>query len=320
MKTSDSAIKTLFFKFSFAACLAALLAFAPTVAAQTALSKRTQILYLGETAVKINVYERPGGGVTFVAPHYNEQIARRTAVEAVEKRGGRLIEIESTDGRGNPARNLSFRLDGKIYTIDPNRIFTSNGRGCGGFSSENERAVKKFAEAFLKIVLSPDGGNRLREGEKFIVAVHNNSDVDGKAAGQKAADLTAEAFAKNIGPNPAAHASFAEQAAGVYLSNTEADADNFVFLSAPPLIGYFAAQDFNVVAQKTAGELRSKNCRVDDGSLSVFAGQAGIPYICLEADAKTGERRQRQMIASVYELLRRMAETDGKSGAAALIQ
>jgi hypothetical protein len=304
-------MKALCLKFSFAVCFAALSFAAPPVAAQTvAPGKQTKILYLGETAVRINIYEKAGGSVTFVAPHYNEQIARRVAAEAVEKRGGRLVEIESTDGRGNPARNLTFRLGGKIYTIDPNRIFTPNGRACGGFSFENERAVRKFAEAFLKIVLSPDGGNRLRAGEKFIVAVHNNSDVDGKAASLKGVDLTANAYAKSISPNRAAHDLFAEQAAGVYLSNEEADADNFVFLSAPPsFIGYFAAQSFNVVAQKSARELQSKNCRVDDGSLSVFAGQAGIPYICLEADAKTGAARQRQMIESVYRLLPQIAES-----------
>ncbi|MDQ3798189.1 MAG: hypothetical protein M3384_01955 [Acidobacteriota bacterium] len=301
-------MKALCLGFSFAFCFVAMLFAAPPVTAQTgAASRQTKILYLGETAVKVNVYEKPGDSVTFVAPHYNEQIARRAAAEAVERRGGRLVEIESTDARGNPARNLNFRLGGKTYTVDPNRIFTPNGRACGGFSFESERAVRKFAEAFLKLVLSPDGENNLREGERFIVAVHNNSDVDGKAASLRAVDLTASAYARNIGANRAAHASFAEQAAGVYLSNAETDADNFIFLSAPPsFIGYFAAQNFNVVAQKAARELQSKNCRVDDGSLSVFAGQAGISYICLEADAITGAPRQRRMIESVYGLLRQI--------------
>jgi hypothetical protein len=311
-------MKTLCLKFSFALCFAASLLFgSPTPAgaqdseAAAMATKQTKILYLGETAVKINIYEKPGGdSVTFVAPHYNEEIARRAAVEALEKRGGRLVEIESRDERGYPSRHLTLRLGGKIYAVDPNRIFTPNGRACGGFSFAGERAaVEKFAAAFLKIVLSPDGENDLRAGEKFIVAVHNNSDVGGKAASERTADLTAAAYAKNINPHRAAPGSFAEQAAGVYLSNAETDPDNFVFLSAPlSFIGFFAAQNFNVVAQKQPRELQSKNCRVDDGSLSVYAAQNGIPYICLEADAKTGGVRQRQMIESVYELWRRLAE------------
>lgn len=268
-----------------------------SVGALAATTKLTQKFLLGETEVKINVYEKEGSRVTFVSPHHNEQIARRLAKEFIDKNGGRLVEIESFDERGNPSRYIKFTLNGKSYSIDPNRIFTENGRRCSGFSAEIIPIIKKFAEDFLKIVLSEDAQN-LREGERFIVAVHNNTDVDTKDLSAQPNDLTASAFVR-LGNS--SHG-FQEQADGVYLSNSEDDADNFIFVSSPKYISYFAEKGFNVVVQKNANKLRSEKCSVDDGSFSVFSAQNNIQYICLEANSLTGAFRQREMFEAVYRL------------------
>jgi hypothetical protein len=265
-----------------------------TMAAAT---KLTQKFLLGETEVKINVYEKEGSRVTFVSPHHNEQIARRLAQEYIEKNGGRLVEIESFDEKGNPSRNLKFTLNGKIFNIDPNRIFTDNGRRCGGIAPEIAPTVKKFADDLLKIILSEDAKS-LREGERFIVAVHNNTDVDAKDIMSQPNDLTASAFVK---VKNSSHG-FQEQAEGVYLSNSEDDPDNFIFVSTPKYVSYFAEKGFNVVIQKNAGKLRSEKCSVDDGSFSVFSAQNNIQYICLEADNLNGAFRQREMFEALYQL------------------
>jgi hypothetical protein len=131
------------------------------------------------------------------------------------------------------------------------------------------------------------------------VAVHNNTDVDTKAEQSRTGDLTAAAFVKGR----TMHAEFYEQAEGVYLSNLEEDADNFVFLSGTQLVGYFAERGFNAVVQKSAARLNSKMCSIDDGSLSVYSAQARVPYICLEADGVTGSLRQRAMFDAVYLLV-----------------
>ena len=284
------------------------LLFPAQVSAQDSIVKKTHILLLGETRVKVNVYEKNGAPVTFVAPHFNERLAGKLARESIAKNGGRFVEIESFNQNGVPARQLDFNFKGKFYSIDPNRIYTADGRRCGGYSSEIERAVKRFADKFLKILLAPDGKS-LRKGERFIIAVHNNNDVDDKAAHQKAGDLTATAFVKNIGFSRALHGAFQAQAAGAYLSNQENDQDNFVFLSSTQFIGFFVEKGFNVVVQKSASELQSGGCNTDDGSLSVFSSLADIPYICLEADAQSGGERQKRMIESVYQL----SETIGDS-------
>lgn len=264
----------------------------------TALTKTTQKFLLGETEVKINIYEKEGRKITFVAPHFNEQIANNLAKKYVEKYGGRLVEIESYTENGIPSRYLKFRYNNKFYSIDPNRIFTENGRICSGISGEIEVSVKTFAENFLKIIFS-EGAEILRAEERFIVAVHNNNDVDTKKTSAKFGDLTASSFTKF---RKTSHG-FQDQADGVYLSNLEEDIDNFIFVSTSKYISYFAEKGFNVVVQKNSGKLFSKQCSIDDGSLSVFSAQNNIQYICLEADGLTGLSRQQDMFEAVYSLI-----------------
>jgi len=271
------------------------------VNANAATIKTTRALPLGDSRVSVNIYENPGASVTFFAPHHNEQIGLNLAKDYVNRNGGRLIEIESTDERGVPMRYVKFTAGGKNYTIDPNRIYTDNGRSCN-VASEVRDSVKTFAGELLKIILDADG-KTLRSGERFIVAVHNNTDVSSKNSSAQSADLTAVAFIRAQSTDNLRHGAFEAQADGVFLSNTETDEDNFIFLSTPAHIGYFAEKGFNVVVQKPAAKLQSKQCTVDDGSLSVYSGQAAIPYICLEADGTGGFARQRQMLEAVYALL-----------------
>jgi hypothetical protein len=271
------------------------------VSANAAMVKTTHKIRLGASEISVNVYENTGAQVTFFAPHYNEQTGTNIAKEYVARNGGRLIEIESKDERGKPQRHIKFSYNGKNYTIDPNRIYTDNGRGCSS-AAEISQTVKIFADELLKIILDADGRS-LRGGERFIVAVHNNTDVSSKAENVQNADLTAVAFIKAQSTGTIPRGAFEAQADGVFLSNTETDEDNFIFLSTPAYIGYFAEKGFNVVVQKPASRLESKQCSVDDGSLSVFSALASIPYICLEADAVTGFARQSRMFEAVYGLL-----------------
>lgn len=277
------------------------------------LKKETQTLTLGDSTVKINIYERKGANVTFVSPHHNEQTAVRLAREAVERTGGRLVEIESLDENGNGLRRLNFSFKGANYSLDPNRIFTENGRQCSAYAPEIEPLVKDFAERLLKIFLKD--GEKLRDGERFLVAIHNNSDVDEIVdLAQKSRNLTALAFSSGFATINLSQTEFHHQTEGVYLSNNEYDADNFVFVSTPALMDFFASQGFNVVVQKPAAKLQNKICSVDDGSLSVFAGLKNIPYINLEADAKYGEFRQRQMINAVYRLFYEQQKSGSHAG------
>jgi len=257
---------------------------------------------LGETAVKVNVYERAGAAVTFFSPHHNERGGRELTKELVAARGGRFVEVEALDEAGAPARRLRFKVGGKSYSVDPNRIFTAQGRGCLKLPADAEAAVKAFAEELTALLFAP-GGRSLRAGERFFVAVHNNADVEERAAAERDADLTALGFVRPLRSRNFLRGEFAESAAGVYLSNAEEDEDNFILVTTPGLVTHFAARGFNVVLQKPSAQLRDGKCSVDDGSLSVYAAFSDIPYINLEADALGGAARQRQMLQAVYDLL-----------------
>src|SRR5688500_1195637 len=269
--------------------------------AQAQPSKSVRTLALGETSVKVNVYERAGAAVTFFSPHHNETAGRETAKEAVAARGGRLVEVEALDDAGAPARRLRFRVGGKPFSVDPNRVFTPNGRRCLNLPAEAEAAVEAFAEGLLALLFAP--GGRLREGETVFVAVHNNGDVETRPLAERDGDLTAVGFVRPLKSRTTFRGEFEESAAGVYLSNMEGDEDNFVIVTEPRLLGHFAARGFNVVVQKPAAELRGERCSLDDGSLSVYAAYNGVPYVNLEADTAAGAARQRQMLQAVYELL-----------------
>jgi hypothetical protein len=274
----------------------------PAAHAQEA-AKTVKTYKLGETDVKVNVYGRAGAAVTLFAPHHNEQGALKAAKEAVAARGGRFVEVEAFDEAGAPARRLRFRVGAKNYSVDPNRIYTANGRKCLNLPPDAEAAVKAFADDLLSLLFAP-GGASLREGETLFVAVHNNGDVEKSPAAERDSDLSAVAFVKPLRSRTTFRGAFEESAAGVYLSNTEDDEDNFIIVTEPRLLGPFAARGFNVIVQKPAAQLRVPGCSADDGSLSVHAAFNNIPYVNLEVDIGGGAARQRQMLEAVYDVLK----------------
>ncbi|HEX8354307.1 MAG TPA: hypothetical protein VF611_15465 [Pyrinomonadaceae bacterium] len=286
-----------------AAVCCCLLAAAPA-RAQAQASKTVRTLALGETPVRVNVYESAGAAVTLFSPHHNERGAREVAKEAVAARGGRFVEVESLDDAGAPARRLRFRAGGKPYAVDPNRVFTAQGRRCLNLPADAEAAVEAFAEELAGLLFAP-GGRRLRAGESLLVAVHNNGDVEERPAAERDTDLTAVGFVRPLKSRDSFRGEFGESAAGVYLSNAEADEDNFVVVTEARLLGPFAARGFNVIVQKPAAQLRDGKCSLDDGSLSVYAAFNDIPYANLEADAAGGAARQRQMLQAVYDFVSR---------------
>ncbi len=275
----------------------------PAAHAQEAATKSVKTFKLGETDVKVNVYERAGASVTLFSPHHNEQGAVKAGREWVAARGGRFVEVEAFDEAGAPARRLRFRVAGRNYSVDPNRIYTANGRKCLNLPPDAEAAVKAFADGLLGLLFAP-GGASLREGETLFVAVHNNSDVERSPAAARDEDLTAVSFVRPLRSRAAFRGAFEESAAGVYLSNAEEDEDNFIIVTTPGLLGPFAARGFNVVVQKPAAQLRAPGCSLDDGSLSVHAAYNDIPYLNLEADIGGGAARQRQMLEAVYDFIK----------------
>ncbi|MGZ8541024.1 MAG: hypothetical protein ACXWV6_10285, partial [Chitinophagaceae bacterium] len=160
----------------------------------------------------------------------------------------------------NNKRNIRFRLDKKVFTFDPNRIFSKTGieRTLARFNSINDKAVQevnKFAIHILKLV--PKESN-------CVIALHNNDEgglsIHGFLPGNQY-----EADAKKV------------------YANDAQDPDNFFLTTDSLLFEQLSAEKYNIVWQD--------NLRVQqDGSLSVYFGEKNTCY--LNCETEHGKIRQ----------------------------
>jgi hypothetical protein len=203
-------------------------------------------LALGGTPVEVAVHDG-GAGLSLLVLHDDENTAVEAGQAFVEAHGGRLVEL-----RAQGARRVAFDLDGRTFSVDPNRIFTPAGvRKTLGADSTRTGAValaRLFGDA-LVAVYAPDS---------VVVTLHNNT-PDGYSARSYAegGEYARDAEAAHLEPG--------------------ADPDDFFFVTERALYDALAAGGFNVVLQD--------NARVtDDGSLSVWAARQGLPYVNVEAE------------------------------------
>ena len=182
--------------------------------------------------------------------------------------GGRLIELQHSG-----ERNVEFSLRDTSYSFDPNRMFTAVGVDTtlarrGRLTPAAHQAVSAFADSVLALIGFYDLST--------IITVHNNTDERYSAREY----MEAGPYAQD--------ARFVHVAAG-------SDADDFFFVTTEELYNDLRDAGFNVVMQDNA-------LVTDDGSLSVLAGQAGIPYV--NAEAQHGHfEEQRRMLAHLDEYL-----------------
>lgn len=201
-----------------------------------------------QVPLKVQEYGKKSKNV-FISLHDDEYTSVEATKRLLEKTGGLLIEIEN-----NEKRNIRFRLGNQYYSIDPNRMFsdagiskslTENGRNTRLASNE----VRKFAERLLELI---------PEQPKMIVALHNNTH------GQFSIQSYAKGSKRNI------------EAEKINI-NEQHDEDDFFLTTDGDLYKYLASKNFNVVLQK-------KDDPVDDGSLSIYCGKQGLPYVNLETE------------------------------------
>lgn len=201
---------------------------------------------LGDKTIAIKIL-RNGSGSNFVCPHDNENTASAIAAVMVRAHGGTLIELSHSG-----ERNINFSHAGVAYTFDPNRMFTDRGikatlQALGPYSEDAYALVKNFADV-VKLYFKPG----------LIIAMHNNTNgaysIRSYIAG---GDMQTEA-------------------SQVYV-NPDIDPDNFFFVTTLNLFNRLKDRNFNVVLQASRTS--------DDGSLSVYAAQKGVPYVNIEAQA-----------------------------------
>lgn len=207
---------------------------------------------VGNAQVTARTYGRRESGIIYVSVHDSENTAVEAAKRVIDEHGGILVELEYGGGR-----RISFSLQGTQYEFEPNGMFTDEGirrslrmYGSGNYSPAAHAVIRSFAEEFLETYGISRAG--------AIVALHNN---------------TEEAF--SIQSYTADDHRRMNDAAAVS-RGSGADQDDFFFVTHPRLFEGLKGGKYGVVLQD------NKHC-LDDGSLSVLAGQRGIPYVNVEA-------------------------------------
>lgn len=233
--------------------------------------KESSVNYkLGERVIQIKILQY--GNVkdkVYINLHDDEVTAINGAKKILERRGGYLIKIENYR-----TRNIRFKLEGKYYTIDPNRMFSRTGieRSLVIFGNTSPKAiieVEKFANKILQLI---------PPNPSWVIALHNNT--NGKYS-----------------VNSYLPGGEKEQDAKGLNVNHDLDADDFFLTTDSILFNRLANEKFNTILQDNANAKK-------DGSLSIYCGERNIQYINCETEHGR-QPEYDQMIAIV------VSEVDG---------
>ena len=210
----------------------------------------------------------------FVALHDNELTGLETAKSVLETSGGLLIKIENENNR-----NISFKLNQRWFTFDPNRMFSKTGirktlQTYGRSSDKAINEVDRFAKRIVQL---------FPKTSFCIVAIHDNTDGEYsvnnyRKGGQHAND------ARHITVEPLQ------------------DPDDFFLTTDSLLFQKLAARRYNVVLQHNQ---RAKQ----DGSLSVFCGRKNMRYLNCETEHGKTDRFS-EMMNDAMECLQEMRRKD----------
>ncbi len=232
---------------------------------------------LGQSEVAFVVHMKDDAHPAFLVMHDDENTAVEAGLETIRARGGRLVEVQAQGGR-----LVEFELNGREWRFDPNRVFTEAGAGAT-LRAYNRDApadvlaeIRRFADAVLAAydVASP-GPSRP------IITLHNNTEGRYSAASYLPGG------------------EHARDAAAVHLP-PEASPDDFFFVTDRQIYDGLVLEGFPVV-------LQDNSRMTDDGSLSVWAGRRGVPYVNVET--KHGHReRQIEMLEGLARVLGRLSE------------
>jgi len=233
-------------------------------------TEKTILYKLGDKTVPLSVSQYGNtAAIVCINLHDNEFTSVQAARSVLEQKGGLLIKIDN-----NSQRVIRFRLRGKNYAFDANRIFSR--AGIEQSLKENStadpyaiEAIEKFASRLL---------NLIPEETTCIIALHNNSE---------------EAYSvKSYMPGNDRE----NDAREVYVNN-EQDIDDIILTTDSLLYKKMADQGYNSIWQHNE---RAKK----DGSLSIFYGEKKKRYVNIE----TQHGRLSQYIEMFEKLLDILAD------------
>ncbi len=208
--------------------------------------------------------------------HDDENTSVEASLQVLKTHPGRLVEVRHTG-----KRLISFPFENKTYTFDPNRIFTAAGvhKTLEDKSTADENAeaiVGGFGKALIRLYSldTVDG----------VIALHNNTDERYSATSY----LPGQEYDRD--------------AAEVYIQ-PGSDTDDFFFVTDRRLFDALRRRQLNTV-------LQNNETVTDDGSLSVYCGQHGKPYVNVEAQ----HGHLKQQVSMLTELLTVLSDWPSSSG------
>lgn len=201
--------------------------------------------------------------------HDNENTSA-VAGRLVSKRyGGQYFELKHTG-----QRNITFYDGDDSLYIDPNRIYTD-----AGIWQQLERNDSQDTFLFETIAAWRDSLLNILEidGRKLVIALHNNTNQ----------------FYSVASYEPGGE--YEKEAHSVFEGRVR-DKDDFYFVTDPDIFMSLIKGRYHVI-------LQANETMTDDGSLSVYCGARGIPYINVETQHKHLFRQIRMLIFAFQKLV-----------------
>jgi hypothetical protein len=214
-----------------------------------AIQETRTTLYVGPEPVDVVLFAAEEPGLTYINLHDDEQTSVDAALEVLQLSGGRVFELQH-----GGERNITFTLDGIVYVFDPNRMFSDIGAQVSllrlsQYSPEAHAAVRAFAEQVLTIY-------DLAQLDA-VITLHNSNE-----------SYSVLSYAPG--------GEYEHEAELVFISEGT-DPNDFFFVTDVDIYGGLVAEGFNVV-------LQDNEQATDDGSLSVYSADQGLPYANAEAE------------------------------------
>ena len=220
--------------------------------------------------VPIEVYfsGSPTSPVALFNMHDNENTSAMAGRAVSQKYGGEYFELIH-----NGKRNISFQVGQDSVHIDPNRIFTD-----AGIWAQLERNKCKDANVFMALKSWRNSLLAILDLEKrdLVIALHNNTNQNYSFKSYMSGE------------------EYENEAEDLHHGRLN-DKDDFYFVTDPHIMNQLKTGRYNVI-------LQANNTMTDDGSLSVYCAQLGIPYVNVEAQHDRLVR-QIKMLIFVFQRL-----------------
>jgi hypothetical protein len=237
----------------------------------TGLGQDMRYMPLVNTDIHLARFGCDSSGVLLYNMHDNENTSAIAGRMIVRNYPGEYYELMH-----NGKRNISFRYGKDSIHIDPNRIYTD-----AGIWIQLEK--NKIKDTLVHRVIAVWRDSLLAvlniHSRELVIALHNNSNKGYSFTSYwPGEEYETEAYALYKGPIR--------------------DMDDFYFVTDHSILQKLAAGRFHVV-------LQDNQRMTDDGSLSVYCGQAGIPYINVEAEQGRLVRQIRMLMFAFKQLVAR---------------